>query len=121
MISFVRESGRSAISTILVGVIVVVIILFRLAVYIRLSPSSSTTSTTSTSGSTLYTTATQTSTNIPTNAVYVDIPSNEVYEYAQFLPQLITIVVGVNTTVVWTNHDSIVHPIMFGQIIVKSS
>jgi plastocyanin len=44
--------------------------------------------------------------------VYVYIPNDGGYPFAQFTPQVITVVIGVNNTVVWTNQDVLVHDIL---------
>lgn len=44
-------------------------------------------------------------TSLPANAIYVNIPNMEVYPYLGFQPPTLTVVIGVNNTVVWVNVD----------------
>jgi plastocyanin len=108
-----------AISRTIVAVVVIVLIFAAASGYLYAYPPASSTSTVATSLETYtnYGAAPATSTNTttattPGNAVYVDIPNDGGYPFAQFTPQVITVVIGVNNTVVWTNHDVLVHDIL---------
>ncbi len=48
----------------------------------------------------------------PPNATYVYIPYGWGYPYAQFEPGNVTVMIGVNNTVVWVNQDTIVHDVV---------
>lgn len=108
-----------AISRTIVAVVVIVLIFAAVSGYLYAYPPASSTSTVAASLVT-YTnfgvappTNTDTTTGaIPSNAVYVYIPSDGGYPFAQFTPQVITVVIGVNNTVVWTNQDVLVHDIL---------
>ena len=90
------------------GVVGIVAFVIVFAAYLFLS-----TSTTATSTSTTTTTGQVVTGNsgssIPAGAVVVDIPNLGGYEYAQYTPAQITVILGVNATVAWTNHDVIIH------------
>jgi plastocyanin len=63
-------------------------------------------------GQTSSVSTTSTSTGVPSNAVMVNIPDDGGYPYAQYTPQVITVIIGVNNTVLWTNADRIVHNVL---------
>ncbi len=91
-----------------VGIIVFVIVF---AGYLYVTTSASTTST-STQGVGQTVTATSGTFSIPANAFIVDIPSGLGYPYSQYSPAQITVTLGANSTVAWTNHDSMVHDVI---------
>jgi plastocyanin len=89
------------------GVVGIVLFVIVFAGYLYVSTTTSASTTTSTTGQAI--TAQSGTFNIPANAVIVDIPPGGGYPYAQYSPALITVIIGVNNTVVWTNHDVLVH------------
>jgi plastocyanin len=108
-----------AISRTIVAVVVIVLIFAAASGYLYAYPPASSKSTVATSLETFtnFGVAPATSTNTTTattsaNAVYVYIPNDGGYPFAQFTPQVITVVIGVNNTVVWTNQDVLVHDIL---------
>ena len=115
----VNRSSKVAISGTVVGaVVVVVLILVAAAAYLFVfSPASAVTVSSKEYIFTNYdlnSTTTTNTTSIATaaNAVQVDIPSDNGYPFAQYTPQVVVVVIGVNNTVTWTNHDQIVHNIL---------
>lgn len=107
-----------AASKALAAAIVVSLIFVTVAAYFYASPltsaetSSTTTSASQDNGSVLY--QTTTSSNDPNQtAVNVAIQNGLGYpDGSAFNPQVITVVIGVNNTVVWTNYDNFVHDVM---------
>ena len=110
-------SSRAAASAVLIVVLVAA-----LGTLVYLNPPSSATA--SSQGAYLYTftnylqttsgnaTTTTTATSVPANAVKVDMPDDGGYPYSQYTPQQVTVVIGVNNTVLWTNSDRIVHNVI---------
>ena len=93
------------------GVVGIVLFVIVFAAYLYVSTASSATSTTTQAvGQTV--TVTSGTFSIPANAAVVDIPSGTGYEFSQYTPAQITVIIGVNNTVVWTNHDTIVHNVI---------
>ena len=92
------------------GVVGIVVFVVIFAAYLYVSTSAASTTTTQATGQTV--TATAGTFSIPANAVVVDMPNDGGYEYSQYTPAQITVVVGVNNTVVWTNHDVLVHNVI---------
>jgi plastocyanin len=110
-----RAVGRGAVSA-----VIIIVVIIAAATYLYLNPppaiSGSTQSSQSTQlynytnyGQTTSVSTTSTSTGIPSNAVYVYMPSDNGYPFSQYTPQVITIIIGVNNTVVWVNQDVLVH------------
>ena len=89
--------------------IVAFVLIFAVYLYVSTSTASTTTSTTAT-GQTV--TGTSGTFSIPANAVVVDIPPGGGYEFSQYSPAQVTVIIGVNNTVVWTNHDVIIHDVI---------
>jgi plastocyanin len=114
-------SQRSrAVSRGVVSSVIAILVILAAAAYLYANPPPSISGTTQTSQSTqLYTftnygattslSTTSTSTAIPASAVYVYMPSDGGYPFSQYTPQVVTVVIGVNNTVVWVNQDSLVH------------
>lgn len=101
-----------------VSAVVVVVLIGVVATLVYLNPPPSSAATTQSTQLYTFTNfgqttsvslATSTSTATPTNAVYVYIPDDGGYPFAQYTPQVVTVVIGVNSTVVWVNQDRIVH------------
>ena len=92
------------------GVVGVVVFVVAFAGYLYLTASPTITTVSSSTGQTV--TASAGTFNIPAGAVVVDIPSGLGYTFAQYSPAQITVIIGVNNTVAWTNHDSIVHDVI---------
>ena len=92
------------------GVIGIVLFVIIFAGYLYVSTSPSKTTTTTATGQAI--TASGGTFNIPANAVVVDMPNQGGYEFSQYTPAQIRIVLGVNATVVWTNHDQLVHNVI---------
>jgi plastocyanin len=93
------------------GVVGIVLFTIFFAAYLYVSTATpAATTSTQTTGQTV--TATSGTFSIPANAVIVDIPAGLGYTFSQYSPAQITIIMGVNNTVVWTNHDSIVHDVI---------
>lgn len=115
------DARSHAISRAIVSVVVIVLILAAGAAYLYVNPPPSTSAQTVPSSELTFTnlgasatTTTTSATSAPTSGIVVnvDIPSDNGYPFAQYTPQVITVVIGVNNTVVWTNHDVIVHNIL---------
>lgn len=113
---------RRAISgTAIAGVILLVLVLAVSAAYISSNPPvSGATATqnqytftnygqTGSATTTVVTTGISGTANPPANAVYVYIPNDGGYPFAPFEPSSITVVLGVNSTIVWVNQDVLVH------------
>ncbi len=92
-----------AISTILAVVVVIIIIAAAAGAYYLVSTSSSTTTTTSSSSSS------STSTTAVVNVQIV--PGASIAPSVGYSPDTITVVLGVNATVVWTNGDTVYHTV----------
>jgi len=92
------------------GVVGIVVFVIALAAYLYLSTSTPSTATAQTTGSQV--TATAGTFSIPANAIVVDMPNQGGYEYSQYTPAQITVIIGVNNTVVWTNHDVLIHNVI---------
>jgi plastocyanin len=111
-----RAVGRGAVSA-----VIIVVIIIAAATYLYLNPPPAISGSTQSSQSTqLYTytnygattsasLATSSATGIPANAVYVYMPADGGYPFSQYTPQVITVIIGVNNTVVWVNQDVLVH------------
>ncbi len=118
--SAISDSRKYAISHTIVAVVVIVLVFAAGIAYLIAYPPSSTSGATVSSNELSYTNygatqslTTNTTTAVtPANAVVVDIPSDNGYPFAQFTPQVITVVIGVNNTVTWTNHDVLTHNIL---------
>jgi len=90
--------------------IVLFVVAFAAYLYVSAAPAAAPSTSTATAGQTVTTTSG--TLNIPANAVVVDMPSLGGYEYSQYTPGQITVKIGVNNTVVWTNHDQLVHNVI---------
>jgi plastocyanin len=88
--------------------IVAFVIVFAAYLYVSTAPAS----TTSTTATGQVVAGSGGSFNVPAGAVVVDMPNNGGYEYSQYTPGEITIILGVNATVAWTNHDVLVHDVI---------
>jgi len=114
------DSRKYAISHTIVAVVVIVLVFAAGIAYLIAYPPSSTSGATVSSNELTYTNygvssslSTNTTTAVaPANAVQVVIPSDNGYPFSQFTPQVITVVIGVNNTVTWTNQDVLVHNIL---------
>ena len=92
------------------GVIGIVVFVIAFAGYLYVSTTPAKTTTTTNTGQAV--TGTAGTFSIPANAVVVDMPSQGGYEFSQYTPAQIRIVLSVNATVVWTNHDVLVHDVI---------
>lgn len=112
-----RRRGISGTS--IAGVVLLVVVLAVAAAYLFANPPvSGATATANQYSYTAYGQTTSTATSMaavtgtgapPANAVYVYIPNDGGYPFAPFEPSTITVVLGVNSTVVWVNQDVLVH------------
>lgn len=113
-----KASRSRAVSRGPVTAVILVVVVIAVATLVYLNPPSS--STASTQSTQLYTftnfgqitsvsLATASSSAPPANAVYIYIPDDGGYPFAQYTPQVVTVIIGVNNTVVWVNQDRIVH------------
>jgi plastocyanin len=93
------------------GVVGIVLFVIVFAAYLYVSTASSSTTTSTTATGQVFT-GTSGNFNIPANAVVVDIPPGGGYEFSQYAPAQVTVIIGVNNTVVWTNHDVIIHDVI---------
>lgn len=91
------------------GVIVAIVIVVAVAAALThaSAPAASTSSQVSsqTSEQTTNSTAGVSTMSPPANSVYVDIGDMQVYPYNGFGPATVTVLIGVNNTVVWANID----------------
>jgi len=111
---------RSAVGTGAIAAVVAVLIIVAGAAYLYVNPPATATGSTYSTQELTFTNyganntvaTTSTSTSMAGTVVNVDIPSDNGYPFAQYTPQVVLVVIGVNNTVVWTNHDVIVHNIL---------
>lgn len=105
------RSRLRAISRLIVSLVIIIVVLIGLVAYVYYNPSTSTSTTLPSSSVVIATT--QSSQSFPSNAVNIVIQNGLGYpELSDFSPQVVLIVLNVNSTVVWTNYDSIVHNVL---------
>ncbi|MGA2874625.1 MAG: cupredoxin domain-containing protein [Nitrososphaerales archaeon] len=108
---------HSSVRAVSMGVVAVVVILVILVAGVAVYFVSQQGPTTPTFTMTVTTTASNTFSQASTSSgsskvINIIIPDDGGYPYAQYTPQVITVVIGVNNTVTWTNQDVLVHDIL---------
>jgi plastocyanin len=99
-----RAVTRSHVTMIGVVIIIILIVVALASYYVSTLGKSTTTSTTHTGS-----TATGSATSLSPIISIVTIPNGGGYIYSNYAPSQITVVIGVNNTVMWINHDVIAH------------